>query len=156
MTHKEEIKYWANHPNGTKVWLKSSKDTEWKLSNGYVAWFESSIYIVDDEWAELRKAQIDGKQLEFKEYLIHTREEKIYERILGWVSMKTTSPNDWRIKPEEPRYEWQWVIQYQTGHYSLTTKHYTSKDEALEDKEHSLGICFKIVEPYEPSKRERK
>ena len=94
-SHVDEIKYWAEHPNRTKVWIKSSNDTSWKLSDSCIAWFSSSKYIVDDEWAELRKAQADGKQLQCK-----------YEDS-NWINCTLTleeiknygNNKEWRIKP---------------------------------------------------------
>jgi len=55
----------------------------------------------------------------------------------------------------EVKYEYQWIIRYQTGAYAMTTYHYTSKDEL----EKSLArikprIMVDPVERYEPSRRE--
>jgi hypothetical protein len=60
MTHEKEIKRWAECPDGTKVWYRDTKDKEWDLIE-YAAWDDaSSVYIVDDEYAEVRKFFVDN------------------------------------------------------------------------------------------------
>ncbi len=102
MTHRKEIEHWAKQPDGTKVWHKyTNEDKLWELEE-FTYWEKDEIYIVDDEWAELRKAQIDGATLQFKN---DNRD---------WVSInddwwnnwfysdhKVYSPKDFRIKPKE-------------------------------------------------------
>lgn len=99
MRHKEEIVRWANSPDGTKVWEKLNSG--WHLST-YPAWSPNVPYIVDDEWAELRKAQADGKQLQYCDIY-----NKWVDRVLDVSYMNTTSSSilsRWKIKPE-PVYE---------------------------------------------------
>ena len=62
MTHKKEIKYWAEHPDGTKVWARTQSE-DWVIL-GIPSWAPDVIYIVDDEWVELRKAQVDGATIQ--------------------------------------------------------------------------------------------
>ena len=63
MKHKNEIMRWANSPEGTRVWIKQ-EDGIW--SKPYVpTWKKDSTYIVDDEWAEIRKAFFDNKTIQF-------------------------------------------------------------------------------------------
>ena len=155
MKHKHEIKYWAEHPDKTKVWFKSKKRDKW-LIDELCGWYSEFIYIVDDEWAELRKAQVDGKQLE---YYIGYRKEEINDEVY-WVNsalsrydMENTLPEHWRIKPEkEPIYEYQWICKTHLGKYFIPNSYFVKK-EAVEGY-----ICdnYTVVEPYEPSKRERK
>ncbi len=64
MTHEKEIKFWAEHKDGTKVWVKFD-DTGWKLEN-FPCWMSANMYIVDDEWAKLRKANADGAIVQYK------------------------------------------------------------------------------------------
>ena len=65
MTHANEIKRWADCPDGTKIWYKTPISTTWSTIE-YPSWTERVKYIVDDEYAELRKAHTDGKQIEFQ------------------------------------------------------------------------------------------
>ena len=139
--HHKEICYWAEHPVGTRVWVKDGVDSKWYLLESHPDWFKSFIYVVNDEWAELRKAQIDGKQLQFKN-IDYTLEDYFLDNTLV---------SDWRIKPEEPEYEWQWICKDKQGYFSITEHHYS--DEIFELMEF---MDWEIFEKYEPSKRERK
>lgn len=59
---------------------------------------------------------------------------------------------DVEINPE-PVYEWQWVVRYQTGTYSLTTEFYRTKNEAQSAHDKVLGIEREITECFEKSRR---
>lgn len=146
MTHKEEICYWAKQPDNTKVWCRY-RGRDWELSST-PGWVADRKYIVDDAWAELRKAQTDGKQLQY--YLDNNK----------WIDAKiskfdfvngNTEPKDWRIKQEEA-YEWQWICQREDGSFFIPSKFFTSK----EDVENYLGYNSKIIKKYKPSKRIKK
>jgi hypothetical protein len=56
----------ANIPVGTKVWCRSVDGLDWGL-NIVVFWNENAYYVVDDEYATFRMAQIDGKLVEFND-----------------------------------------------------------------------------------------
>ena len=58
-------------------------------------------------------------------------------------------PEDWRIKPEEPVYEWQWVMfsEKYNKHY-MTDRFYANKWEILSNRDGWVK--------YEPSKRIRR
>ena len=64
MTHSNEIKRWADSPDGTEVWIRESDGRWWLTDNP--RWIESVKYIVDDERAEYRRALADGKTIQFK------------------------------------------------------------------------------------------
>lgn len=61
-THHKEIKRWANCPDGTQVWFK---DKQWILINNPI-WDKEYTYIVNDKFAEYRKAILDGKFIEVR------------------------------------------------------------------------------------------
>jgi len=103
MTHKDEIIRWAKCPDGTKVWRKDKLDGEWQNFKAF-EWRPDHIYIIDDEWAELRKAQIDGKQLQVKSKY----ECKWIDVELSSYDINHSDPKYWRIK-SEPVYEYQWI-----------------------------------------------
>lgn len=90
--HWRELKRWAEAPNGTEMWHKTENE-KWVLSL-FISGSDDSEYIVDDEWAELRKAQADGKQLQYLHGSVWTDCE------LRYVDMKTSKASEWRIKPE--------------------------------------------------------
>ena len=119
MLHKEERIRHANSRYGTKVWAKPENKNEKWTSTNTPSWTENIIYIVDDKWAELRKAQVDGKQLQVN-YLGE-----------GWKDAKLKLRNAqfwdaecWRVKPEEPIYEWQFCYFSEKENRWLTTKDY--------------------------------
>ncbi len=108
-THASEIVRWANSPDGTKVWNrhKNSESKFWYLVEE-PRWHKDRIYIVNDEYAELRKAEIDGKTIEYNSiggewYSTHKK--------LNWNYPIT----DYRIKPDEPIYYWEWEIKEKDG-----------------------------------------
>ena len=138
--HKYEIIRWACSPSNTAVWYTIKEYGDWfKTSNP--SWMEDGIYIVDDKWAELRKAQADGKQLQS---LITP--DRFADNLLTEYLMNNTEPSNWRIKPE-PVYEWQYTTRTQYGHYVMSTGFYTD-DEPISD--------YNVWTRFEPSKRERK
>jgi len=139
--HKDEIIRWANSPEGTMVWYKDFG--HWIITDN-PSWDSGTLYIVDDEWAELRKAQADGKQL---------------QRFSGtWVDEDTLNmgtfeePKYWRIKPEGV-YEWQWIIMNNDSNsYWVTAGYFTSEEEFKKQTNYSN---ITIVGPNESSKRIR-
>ena len=65
MKHKEEILRWDNCPDDTQVWSREiNAQKGWgKVSAPF--WSERKVYVVDDKYAELRKAQADGATILF-------------------------------------------------------------------------------------------
>ena len=67
--HTDEIIRYANSEEGTGVWYKEiAGASKWRLI-GYSSWRDNCSYVVDDEWAHLRKALIDGKTLQTSDEL---------------------------------------------------------------------------------------
>ena len=143
MKHKNEIKRWADCNEGTKVWHQHRSGMTWSLST-IPNWYEGCNYIVDDEWAELRKAQADGKQLQYKEDL------DLWKDTTFTNEDTNTLLGRWRIKTDEPEYEYQWVIKNSIGRFDITTKFGTVNDKPF------INDAWTYVELYLPSKRERK
>lgn len=144
MTHRDEICYWAEHPDKTKVWFKQ-RNKKWILTS-YPAWLENAKYIVKNKWAKLRMAQADGKQLQY-----HLENGK-------WIDAKiskfdfvngNTEPKDWRIKQEESAYEYQWVIKSESSNGYWMSYDWHTEEEARS------RFKGKMIEPYLPSKRIR-
>lgn len=137
MTHEKEINRWSRCSDGTRVWFKGKG--EWSLTIA-PSWRPSVIYIVDDEWAKLRKAREDGIQLQ------HRQGNTGYHDV-DLTDWECTNPEDWRIKPKKPEYEWQWLHQYLNGTWDITNEFYTKEP---------LGRGYLRLVKYEPSKRERR
>jgi len=64
MKHEKEIIKWAKCKDGTGVWTRN-RYNDWTLVNEPY-WIPSLEYIIDDEYAELRKAQSDGATILFQ------------------------------------------------------------------------------------------
>ena len=96
---------------------------------------------MNDEWAELRKAQVDGKQLQFNaEHKQSSWEYKVLS-----VNPPIGTPEDWRVDPKK-LYEWQWIFANRdTGLLDFTG--YMTDLEARDS--------IKILTRYNPSMRER-
>ena len=136
--HYSEIVRWAHNPQ--LVWTRMSNNKGWVLISN-PQWNESTVYILDDKWAELRKAQADGKQLQ----CINNIGTDYTNDILDYQAMLITQPEDWRIAVE---YEYQWMIQTDKN-YDITSNHYTSKEVAQDN----VGEYGTVTESFEPSKR---
>jgi len=141
--HKEEIFRWARTPEGTKVWSRDEEDgSEWTLTSRPL-WRRNKIYVVDDEWSHLRKAEIDGKQLE----CLDEDGSKWCDGSLSYWILDQDSPRNWRIKPDKI-YEWRWVVRDKNGDFRLSSKYYKTKSEVEENMYKVEVVC-----KYEPSMR---
>ena len=101
MIHEKEIKYWAKHPDGTKVWHKyTHEDKLWELEE-FTYWKKDEIYIIDDEWAKLRKAQVDGKTIQMLDRGSNIDLPKDWWKTSFYKIYKTGSPNNYCIKPKK-------------------------------------------------------
>ena len=153
MKHADEIKYWAEHPDNTKVWYRNIDKTEWELIKP--RWDNTGIYIVDNQWSTLRKAQADGKQLQLN--LGGTWMNR--ELTLQEIKLRNTAPKHWRVKPKE--YQW-FYKKYGKRGVRLTDSFYTNENEVREElervnemrKELELVLHnFEILGPYIKDKK---
>ena len=140
MKHEDEICRWARMPVRTEVWFRNNHSNRW-LSTSCPGW-ENDFYIIDDQWAELRKAQTDGKQLQYKEDLGLWKDTTFTNEDINTLFGR------WRIKPK-PVYEWQWTYLAPSGRFEITLNYYAETDITELDLE-------KGFMKFEPSKRERK
>ena len=60
--HGEIIKWWVDHVD-KGVWFKLKSSETWTLTHR-PEFFTDFIYVQNDEYAELRKALVEGKQLQ--------------------------------------------------------------------------------------------
>ena len=97
--HKLEMQRYASSQEGTEVWYKHDNGA-WRLvSNPF--WNEDITYIIDDEWAKLRKAQIDGKTIERRISIDSPF------HIVDIEKCTMTYIDNYRIK-KEPAYYYRW------------------------------------------------
>lgn len=114
--HEKEIIRWAKSPEGTKVWFKlHDYDDKWRLEESRVKWSEDVDYVVNDDYATIRKAQIDGKIIEstinsLNDYGCSWGDPKKDPNVV-WTDIHSKKPNFWdwsvpvhcfRIKEEKP------------------------------------------------------
>lgn len=90
-----EVKRWVRAEEATNIWVKCASGERWDLRCD-VHFSPDCIYIVDDEWAELRKAQADGKQL--RHYC--SDESRWCDQPLEEIHWNHGNPAEWRIKSE--------------------------------------------------------
>jgi hypothetical protein len=125
--HKEEMIRFANSPDGTLVWCKLPTNTLWCTRDAPI-WDKDLVYIIDDEYATLRKQFIDDPtQLQWfdkisKEWETSTLTDlDIFTRQLhvGYI---------YRIKPKTVT-KWRWVMYITTQNdYYVTIDWYTEEE----------------------------
>jgi len=145
MKHKEEIKYWAEQPDGTKVWERYDTGDDW-IATRFPDWDADKSCIVDNQWAELRKSQADGKQLQWVNPFDEWEDSTLtLERI-----KKEDIPEDWMVKAET------FEIKYKTPVYVVGANTvYKGDIIPLDDKK--AGRCRTTIEEAEYSfERNRK
>jgi len=143
---KKEFNKWleAGRP---QVWVKDLGDPtdEWDTTS-YPKWMEGITYIIDDEYAKIRKAFYDGEVIEWR-----FAGEQMWYRLLKDNFYKFV--NEYRIKPKEPVYEYQWIGQFDNGRYIFTEEWYTEDERSLVERTYNNP---KDLDIFLPSKRKRK
>ncbi len=146
MTHKKEIIRWSNTPDDTLVWVKTERG--WEL-NSMPLWEPNRQYIIDDKYAKLRKAQVDGATIQMR-----FKTEAIWKD-WGWKDWGCADwslpPEAYRVKPKVAVNKWQFILQHPEGKYEMTPEHYGSFEEAEASR---LSSLYKVIEVYYPSKKE--
>ena len=108
--HKEAIQWFYEQPQGTKIW--ENKFGEWELTT--VPLFDTVYdYAINDEYAEFRKAIVDGKQVESKvEYFTGgSSSDENRQWKLDTSGKFVHNPKYYRIKPDEPKFKiGDWVV----------------------------------------------
>ena len=91
---RNEIIRFANSELGTKVWCKRENETTWNLENN-PTWNEEYIYIVNNEYAPLRKESINSERP------IQVKESETGEWITPSYELEFTLPlENYRLEPE--------------------------------------------------------
>jgi len=103
--HKEAIQWFMDQPEGTEIWCKYDK---WYLTST-PSWSVTCEYIINDEYAEFRKAIAEGK----------TIQSRGCDGSGNWFDLGTTTHpcifenkfDTYRIKPDEPQFKvGDWVM----------------------------------------------
>jgi len=105
MTHEKEIRYWASHPDGTKVWVKLPLENGVWQERTTLAWDSKNLYITSDEWADLRKANADGVAIQVWDGDVWVDLPPYWWKYEFYHAVKAGfTPDRFRIKPK-PWYE---------------------------------------------------
>jgi hypothetical protein len=142
----KEIQRWSKDPK-MNVWLKPRRDSaKWILVDKPISWTSDGIYIVDDEYAEVRKAYYDGKTIQ--RFMYGEWKDCTLEPL--WDE---TLPGSLRVKPLKDEVVCQWIIQVDNPKESGFTDEFfltglMSEDEVKEKYKDSsnLTIVRKLVE----------
>lgn len=104
--YKAEFDHWLN---GGKLLIKMS--TGWEpVPSDYVWHLTDKLYVINDEYVEFRKALAEGKTLQynFGNYGINKKDFpdswKDLDLSIGILADRTC-PENYRIKPEEPKFK---------------------------------------------------
>ena len=142
--HKDEILRFANSKQDVCVWQKEFIEDEWKKYTN-ASWLRDTMYIVDDAYAEIRKAQADGKTIErlnISNVWVECNNCKFTENIFNGA-------HSYRIKTDEPTYYYQWERLEMNNKRIVTSPFYVSDFEATQ-----LSYEDKGWRKIESSKRE--
>ncbi len=154
MTHKKEIEYWAKQPDGTGVWVYNKTEAKWLLQK-IPSFSPSHIWVVDNEWAELRKANAEGKIIQFK----NDNKDWISVQDDWWNNWfysdsRTYSPEDFRVKPKEwyeripPEGIICWIGE-KKAFVKIIKKYHPDKTFPFEDEEGKVWFYATPVKPEE-------
>ena len=94
--HGEVIKWWVDNPDKGVWWSNNAKD--WTLCKAPS--FNMAMYVQNDEYADLRKAQADGKIIQQS----GNKSCKTWDDIKYKPSFNR-NPEVYRIKPDEPEFK---------------------------------------------------
>ena len=96
--HSDVIKWFCDNPD-SMVWYQQRISKNWVLTDA-PAFGAHTSYVQNDEYAELRKAQANGKTIEVLCSGVFQTSGCLFNRL----------PEDYRIKPDKPKFkEGDWV-----------------------------------------------
>ena len=133
--HKDTILWFCENPS-LGVWSKHEDLNEWTLSFS-PSFFTVCIYVQNDQFAEIRKAQADSEPIQMK-----------YTSEIHWSDWGQNTIREihsgcrcqYRIKPSEPVYEVGDWMKHQDGHIFQA-------DEKFPKDSNELIGDFKLWEP---------
>jgi len=133
---KKEFERWVD-AGRPKVWRRTIGYKNWKLVVT-PSWSSNRYYVISDKDEEIRKAFYDGKTIQCR--LVNTYYEWEDINPPNWLD-----GYEYRIKPEEPVYEWIWYSMNEDKTVCWTMHHCV-------DNEMNQTVWTK----FEPSKRLRR
>jgi hypothetical protein len=143
MRHQKEINRWARQPDGTKVWQKMGGGNWVGITSP--SWYPSEIYIVDDEYAELRMLEIDGAVIQSK-LVSQSEYGSCYSKDAEWNEdfeiLYNIPVEYYRVKPKE-YYDYKFLIKRKNSERNFITRMYY-KDETELKKDYKSDIEYFI------------
>ncbi len=136
MVHEKEMIRWAKSKEDTRVWYQIIGRKNWR-SLSSPAFSKDCRYVVDDEFAEIRKAFIDGEKIQMKILWANNCSDNFNRE---WTDYDTDASNNingsyngtkaiYRIKPRIVK---KYKVAYHTGsmeNWEISSKYYTSTEE---------------------------
>lgn len=118
--HSNVIKWFCDNPE-RGVWYRMIDAKVWKLlTRPTFQIFE--VIVQNDKYAEFRKAQADGKQIQYRPPEKYRANEDWFDATIS--SSDFVSNNEFRIKPDEPTFkEGDWVFDIETESIYQFKKH---------------------------------
>ena len=105
--HGEVIKWFVDNPE-KGVWAKHPKEQNKWILTYRPNWYTSGMYVQNDKYTKFRKAQTDGKTIEYQ-YGLNSPSGVEWRELLAPCHFEVYK--NYRIKPEEPEFKpGDWVI----------------------------------------------
>ena len=93
--YKAEFDHWLDE-GSVLCRSKANPKESWKEIKKPL-WLDTYLYIINDKYVEFRKAQAEGKQLQWQDNY-----HKVWE--CGFINKFTLTLNRYRVKPDEPKF----------------------------------------------------
>ena len=137
--HRNEMIRFANTEKGTEVWFKHKSRGEWEKEY-YPYWIDDTFYVVDDEYAELRKESIDSeRKIQVRNSITHKWETPPFEPKFGG------GLENYRLEPEE---EFKYPIYKKDKNCSLVIKFTGLKDGVVVEGTSIYSVGYKADDWY--------
>lgn len=148
ITYFEEFRHWLN---GGKIISKYTLHSGWSDCQDEDIWripdknISKVLIVINDEYVEFRKALAEGKTIEYNpKSQFHDR----WDTVLTIDPSKDSSPKNYRVKPEEPKFKvGDWVI------YNGVVKRVTKAvDGYIDSLDNEVAVIMKeeSLELWEP------
>jgi len=151
---KKEFNRWIDlgRPN---VWQWFPGVNRWETVSKF-SWLNNTTYIIDDKYAEIRKAFYNDKTIQIYTSTCDNFQWEDWpsnEDLSDYIYAKQYDIRHYRIKPEKPMYEYQYIFKDENNLYKLSNSYYTTAYDAQEARQSDR---WRVVDRFEPSKRLRK
>ena len=142
--YRDAFDYWLD---GGEVYIKHVDGGKW-YNSANPDWSPNEVYVQNDQYTELRKAQADGKVIQTN--LRCPQDSECWDNVIGVLT--SISVGNYRIKPDEPKFKvGDWVeVTYSAGQRTIACVE--SKSSILEkglSTETNLESSWELWKPTE-------